>query len=87
MKDFFGKEIVIGDKVLFSNRNNERILIGNVTEIGITRARINANCKKTFAFLDEYVPPPTRKERRKRERELKKKFPLDLTKFIESHRT
>ena len=40
-----------------------------------------------FAFLDEYVPPLTRKERRKRERELKKKFPLDLTKFIESHRT
>ena len=34
-----------------------------------------------------YVSPPTRKERRKRERELKKKFPLDLTKFIESHRT
>lgn len=34
-----------------------------------------------------YVPPPTRKERRKRERELKKKFPLDLTKFIESHGT
>ena len=34
-----------------------------------------------------YVPPSTRKERRKRERELKKKFPLDLTKFIESHRT
>lgn len=31
--------------------------------------------------------PPTRKERRKRERELKKKFPLDLTKFIESHGT
>ena len=48
---------------------------------------LNANCKKTFAFLDEYVPPPTRKERRKRERELKKKFPLDFTKFIESHRT
>ena len=34
-----------------------------------------------------YVPPPTRKERRKRERELKKKFSLDLTKFIETHRT
>lgn len=34
---------------------------------------LNANCKKTFAFLDEYVPPPTRGERRKRERELKKK--------------
>ena len=34
-----------------------------------------------------YVSLPTRKERRKRERELKKKFPLDLTKFIESHRT
>ena len=34
-----------------------------------------------------YVPPPTRKERRKRARELKKKFPLDLTKFIESHGT
>ena len=42
MEDFFGKEIVIGDKVLFSNCNNERILIGNVTEIGITRARIEA---------------------------------------------
>lgn len=48
---------------------------------------LNANCKKTFAFTDEYVPPPTRNERRKRERELKKKFPLDLTKFIKSHRT
>lgn len=48
---------------------------------------LNANCKKTFAFLDKYVPPPTRKERRKRERELKKKFPFDLTKFIELHRT
>ena len=48
---------------------------------------LNANCKKTFAFLDEYVPPPTRKERRKRERELKKKFPLDFTKLIESHIT
>ena len=42
MKDFFGKEIVIGDKVLFSNCNDERILIGNVTEIGITRARIES---------------------------------------------
>lgn len=42
MEDFFGKEIVIGDKVLFSNCNNERILIGDVTEIGITRARIEA---------------------------------------------
>ena len=49
--------------------------------------KLNADCKKTFAFLDEYVPPPTRKERRKRERELKKKFPLDLTKFIKLHRT
>lgn len=49
--------------------------------------KLNADCKKTFAFLDEYVPPPTRKERRKRERELKKKFPLDLTKFIKSYRT
>lgn len=48
---------------------------------------LNSDCKKTFAFLDEYVPPPTRKERRKHERELKKKFPLDLTKFVESHRT
>lgn len=37
---------------------------------------LNTNCKKTFAFLDEYVPPPTRKERRKRERELKKKEKL-----------
>ena len=42
MADFFGKEIGIGDKVLFSNCNNERILIGDVTEIGITRARIEA---------------------------------------------
>ena len=42
MKDFFGKEIVIGDKVLFSNCNNERILIGDVIEIGIKRARIEA---------------------------------------------
>ena len=49
--------------------------------------KLNADCKKTFAFLDKYVPQPTRKERRKRERELKKKFPLDLTKFIKSHRT
>lgn len=48
---------------------------------------LNANCKKTFAFLDEYIPPPTRRERRKRERELKKKSPIDFTKFIESHRT
>ncbi len=40
MEDFFGKEI--GDKVLFSNCNNERILIGNVTETGITRVRIEA---------------------------------------------
>ena len=37
--------------------------------------------------LEIYHHPPTRKERRKRERELKKKFPLDLSKFIESHRT
>ena len=42
MEDFFGKEIGIGDKVLFSNCNNERILIGNVIEIGITRVRIEA---------------------------------------------
>ena len=34
-----------------------------------------------------YVPPPTRKERRKRERELKKKFSLDFTKFIKLYRT
>ena len=36
---------------------------------------------------DSNAYTPTRKERRKRERELKKKFPLDLTKFIESYRT
>ena len=48
---------------------------------------LNADCEKTFAFLDEFVPPPTRKERRKHERELKKKFPLDFTKFIKLHRT
>lgn len=48
---------------------------------------LNAYSKKAFAFSDEYIPPPTRRERRKRERELKKKFPLDLTKFVESHRT
>lgn len=49
--------------------------------------KLNADCKKTFTFLDEYVPPPTRKDRRKRERELKKMFPLDFTKFIKLHRT
>lgn len=37
MKDFFGKEIVIGDKVLFSNCYNERILIGDVIGIGISQ--------------------------------------------------
>ena len=37
--------------------------------------------------LEIYSHPPTRRERRNRERELKKKFPLDLTKFIKSHRT
>ena len=37
--------------------------------------------------LEIYSHPLTRRERRKRERELKKKFPLDFTKFIESHRT
>ena len=37
--------------------------------------------------LEIYSHPLTRRERRKRERELKKKFPLDFTKFIKSHRT
>lgn len=37
--------------------------------------------------IEIYSQPPTRKDRRRRERELKKKFPLDLTKFIETHRT
>ena len=38
-------------------------------------------------FPLEIYSHPTRRERRKRERELKKKFPLDFTKFIKSHRT
>lgn len=46
----------------------------------------NSDYKELFP-LAIYHHPPTRKERRERERELKKKFPLDLTKFIESHRT
>lgn len=33
-----------------------------------------------------YVPPLTRRERRKRERELKKKFPLNFTRFVKLHR-
>lgn len=37
--------------------------------------------------IEIYSQPPTRKERRKRERELKKKLPIDFTKFIKSHRT
>ena len=45
---------------------------------------LNTNCKKMFAFLDEYVPPPTRKERRKRERELKKKFP-SISQSLQNH--
>lgn len=37
--------------------------------------------------IEIYSQSPTRNDRRRRERELKKKFPLDLTKFIESHGT
>ena len=42
---------------------------------------------KELFQLEIYSHPLTRIERRKRERELKKKFPLDFTKFIKSHRT
>lgn len=42
---------------------------------------------KELFSLETYSHPPTRKERRKRERELKKKFPIDFTKFIKLHRT
>ena len=45
-----------------------------------------ADYKELFP-LEIYSHQPTRRERRKRERELKKKLPLDLTKFIKSHRT
>lgn len=48
---------------------------------------VDTGIQNLISDRSSYVPPPTRKERRKRERELKKKFTLDLTKFIESHRT
>ena len=48
---------------------------------------VDTGFQNLISDRSSYVPPPTRKERRKRERELKKKCPLDLTKFIESHRT
>lgn len=51
-----------------------------------TNIKSHTDHKELFP-IEIYSHPPTRKERRKRERELKKKFPLDLTKFIKSHRT
>ena len=62
---------------------NELLLNGIVVT---TNIKSHTDYKELFP-LEIYSHPPTRKERRKRERELKKKFPLDLTKFIKSHRT
>ena len=36
------KEFEVGDRFLLPDGNNERILIGNVIETGITRVRIEA---------------------------------------------
>lgn len=55
--------------------------------VGTSTLKLPTPDYKELFPLEIYHHPPTRKERRKRERELKKKFPLDLTKFIESHRT
>ncbi len=55
--------------------------------VGTSTLKLPTPYYKELFPSDTYIPPPTRKKRRKRERELKKKFPLDLTKFIESHGT
>lgn len=60
-------------------------LLNGIVEM--TTMKLHSPDYKELFPPEIYSHPPTRKERRKRERELKKKFPLDLTKFIESHRT
>ena len=55
--------------------------------VGTSTLKLHTPDYKELFPLEIYYHPPTRKERRKRERELKKKFPFDLTKFIKSHRT
>lgn len=55
--------------------------------VGTTNIKSHTSDYKELFPLEIYHHTPTRKERRKCERELKKKFPLDFTKFIESHRT
>lgn len=42
MADFLEKKLELVIRFYFPIANNERILIGNVTEIGITRVRIEA---------------------------------------------
>ena len=55
--------------------------------VGTSTLKLLTPDYKELFPLEIYSHSPTRKERRKRERELKKKLPLDFTKFIESHRT
>lgn len=55
--------------------------------VGTPTLKLPTPYYKELFSLEIYSHPLTRRERRKRERELKKKFPLDLTKFIKSHRT
>lgn len=55
--------------------------------VGTSTLKLPTPDYKELFPLEIYSHPLTRRERRKRERELKKKFPLDLSKFIESHRT
>ena len=62
-----------------------KLLLYGIVRISILKLP-TLDYKELFP-LEIYSHSPTRRERRKHERELKKKFPLDLTKFIESHRT
>ena len=55
--------------------------------VGTLTLKLHTTDYKELFPLEIYSHPPTRRERRKRERELKKKFPIDLTKFIKSYRT
>lgn len=64
--------------------NMDKLLLYGI--VGTSTSKLPTPDYKELFPSDTYIPPPTRKERRKRERELKKKFPLDFTRFIELHR-
>lgn len=57
------------------------------TELDTLTIKSHSPDYKELFPIEIYSQPPTRKERRKRERELKKKLPIDFTKFIKLHRT